>query len=70
MIRERVMAGLDRARAKGTVLGRRKSDKEPQIRESLAAGGMGVIKIATTVGCGVSVVQCIKAEMAEERAAA
>ncbi|WFU44137.1 recombinase family protein [Bradyrhizobium sp. CB82] len=58
MIRERVNAGLARARAKGTKLGRRpvKSAIEVRIRE-LKAEGMGILKIGRTVGVGTSVVQ-------------
>jgi DNA invertase Pin-like site-specific DNA recombinase len=58
MIRERVNAGLARARAKGTKLGRRrvKPVVEAHIRE-LKATGMGILKIARTIGVGTSVVQ-------------
>src|SRR5205823_10647239 len=62
IIRERVNAGLARARAKGTKLGRRtvKSSVEARIRE-LKANGMGILKIGRTVGVGTSVVQRITA---------
>ena len=58
IIRERVNAGLARARAKGTKLGRRpvKPAVEARIRE-LRAVGMGILKIGRTVGVGTSVVQ-------------
>ena len=58
MIRERVNAGLARAKAKGTKLGRRpvKSSVEARIRE-LKSEGMGILKIGRTVGVGTSVVQ-------------
>jgi DNA invertase Pin-like site-specific DNA recombinase len=58
IIRERVNAGLARARAKGTKLGRRtvKPAIEARIRE-LRATGMGVLKIGRTIGVGTSVVQ-------------
>jgi DNA invertase Pin-like site-specific DNA recombinase len=58
MIRERVNAGLARARAKGTKLGRRsvKPAIEARIRD-LRAEGMGILKIGRTVGVGTSVVQ-------------
>jgi DNA invertase Pin-like site-specific DNA recombinase len=58
IIRERVNAGLARARAKGTKLGRRsvKPSVETRIRE-LRAEGMGILKIGRTVGVGTSVVQ-------------
>lgn len=62
MIRERVNAGLARARAKGTKLGRRpvKPAVEARIRE-LKATGMGILKIGRTVGVGTSVVQRVVA---------
>jgi DNA invertase Pin-like site-specific DNA recombinase len=58
IIRERVNAGLARARAKGTKLGRRpvKPAVEARIRE-LKAEGMGILKIGRTLGVGTSVVQ-------------
>jgi len=58
IIRERVNAGLARARVKGTKLGRRrvKPSVELTIRQ-LKAKGMGMLKIGRTVGVGTSVVQ-------------
>jgi DNA invertase Pin-like site-specific DNA recombinase len=58
IIRERVNAGLARARAKGTRLGRRpvESSVEVQIRE-LRAKGDGILKIGRKLGVGTSVVQ-------------
>lgn len=58
IIQERVRAGLARARAKGTILGRPKSGPkvEAKIRE-LFAQGMGKAKIARTLGIGTSVAQ-------------
>jgi DNA invertase Pin-like site-specific DNA recombinase len=58
IIRERVNAGLARAKAKGTKLGRRpvKPSIEARIRE-LKATGMGILRIGRTVGVGTSVVQ-------------
>jgi DNA invertase Pin-like site-specific DNA recombinase len=58
MIRERVNAGLARARERGTKLGRRpvKSSVEARIRE-LRAKGMGILKIGRTLRVGTSVVQ-------------
>jgi DNA invertase Pin-like site-specific DNA recombinase len=58
IIRERVNAGLARAKAKGTKLGRRpvKPSVEARIRE-LKATGMGILKIGRTIGIGTSVVQ-------------
>ena len=58
IIRERVNAGLARARANGTKLGRRrvKPSVEQRIHE-LRKGGMGILKIGREVGVGTSVVQ-------------
>lgn len=60
MIRDRVNAGLARARAQGKRLGRPKvsAATEAKIRE-LRATGMGTVKVAKTLGVGVSVVQRI-----------
>jgi len=62
IIQERVRAGLARARAKGRVLGRPRTapEVETRIRE-LAAQGMGKLKIARTLGIGVSVTQRVLA---------
>ena len=62
MIRERVNAGLARARKRGIKLGRRpiKSSVEARSRE-LRAQGMGVLKIGRTLGVGTSVVQRVTA---------
>jgi DNA invertase Pin-like site-specific DNA recombinase len=60
IIKERIHAGLNRARAKGKTLGRKRVSErtEEQIRKLRADNpGMGIIKIADKVGCGVSVVQ-------------
>jgi DNA invertase Pin-like site-specific DNA recombinase len=58
MIRERVNAGLARARDRGVQLGRPaiKASVEVRIRE-LRADGMGILKIGRTLGIGTSVVQ-------------
>jgi DNA invertase Pin-like site-specific DNA recombinase len=58
MIRERVNAGLERAKAQGKRLGRPtiSSDIEARVRE-LRAEGMGMVKVAKTLGIGVSAVQ-------------
>jgi DNA invertase Pin-like site-specific DNA recombinase len=66
MIRERVAAGLARAKAKGTKSGNPigrpavGGDVEQRIRE-LRAQDLGMLKIAKQVGCGVSVVQRVLA---------
>lgn len=64
MIKERVKAGLERARAKGKTLGRPKIGPatEDSIRK-LREQGMGIKKVAKTVGVGVGVVQRIDREM-------
>lgn len=58
MIVERVNAGLARAKAQGKKLGRpaHGPEVEAKVRE-LRAQGMGVVKVAKTLGIGVSAVQ-------------
>jgi len=61
MIRDRVNAGLARARANGTKLGRPTLDKRTEAKvKDLRATGMGVLKVAKTLGIGVSAVQRIE----------
>jgi len=62
MIRERVNAGLVRARAKGVQLGRPRVPEgvEAAIRAGLASG-MGIRKVAAQVGVGTSTAQRVKA---------
>ncbi len=66
MIQERVHAGLARAREYGTKTGRAIGRPmvgpkvEAKIRE-LRSQGMGKLKIAKSIGCGVSVVQRVLA---------
>ncbi|MFH1558407.1 MAG: recombinase family protein, partial [Pseudomonadota bacterium] len=57
MIQERVKAGLARAKAEGRKLGRPtiSTDIEARIRV-LRAEGMGIVKVAKTLGIGVSAV--------------
>jgi DNA invertase Pin-like site-specific DNA recombinase len=64
IIRERVNAGLARAREKGTILGRPRTAPaiEKRIR-GLHAKGMGILKIGRTLGVGTSVVQRVVLEM-------
>ncbi|MFZ5492654.1 MAG: recombinase family protein [Pseudomonadota bacterium] len=66
MIRERVHAGLSRARAQGKRLGRPTIDADTAaaITAALRAGGAGLHKIAKAHGVGVSTVQRLKAELA------
>jgi DNA invertase Pin-like site-specific DNA recombinase len=63
VIRERVRAGLARARASGVRLGRPRvgADKETRIRELLREG-VGLVRIGKTVSCGTGVVQRIRSE--------
>jgi len=66
MIRERVHAGLNRARAQGKRLGRPRiaPQTEQAVRAALRTGDAGLHKIAKAHGVGVSVVQRLKAELA------
>ena len=62
MIQERVKAGLERAREQGKVLGRPKVS--PKVERAIVKArrqGKGIRKIASQVGCGVSVVQRVVA---------
>ena len=65
MIRSRVIAGLERAKARGVRLGRPRTGAkvEAAIRARLAAGD-GVKKVAKVVGVGNGTVSRIKAAMA------
>jgi DNA invertase Pin-like site-specific DNA recombinase len=58
IIRERIHAGLARARSQGKTLGRKpvSSRTQDQIR-ALRAKGLGKLRIARQLGCGVSTVQ-------------
>jgi DNA invertase Pin-like site-specific DNA recombinase len=71
MMRERVLAGLKRARARGKKLGRPMISpaKERAIREDLAAG-LGFRRIMARHHVGTSVIQRIKAELKAEAARA
>ena len=65
MIQERVKAGLERAKAEGKVLGRPKVSSKQEVRiKNLRATGMGIRKVASEVGVGVSVVQRVDKELA------
>src|ERR1700754_3320184 len=58
IIRERVNAGLARAKANGTKLGRRRVEPSVEARIlELKAGGDGILKIGRKLGIGTSVVQ-------------
>jgi DNA invertase Pin-like site-specific DNA recombinase len=64
MIRERVNAGLARARANGKRLGRPtvSPEAEQAIREELRRGWKGIRKIARELGVGVSVVKRVRSQ--------
>jgi DNA invertase Pin-like site-specific DNA recombinase len=68
IIRERVNAGLARARANGVKLGRRrvKPSVEARILE-LRAKGDGILKIGRSLGIGTSVVQRVFKEVPWKR---
>jgi len=65
MIRERVVAGLTRAKAQGKQLGRPKvaGATEDAIRNALSAG-KGILKVAAELGVGSGTVQRVRREMA------
>lgn len=71
LIRERVLAGLARARAEGRKLGRPPlpASKEVEVRDALAAG-YGTRRIARELRVGLGSVVRIKARMAAEAAPA
>ena len=64
MIRERVRSGLERAKAQGKVLGRRRNDDPQRLAsvQRLRKKGLGIGKIARTLGIGTSYVQRIVAQ--------
>ncbi len=65
MIRDRIMSGLERARAKGTKLGRPRVSHAVEKRVRVArAEGKGIRKIAVEVGVGVGTVKRIVDEAA------
>ena len=65
MIRERVLAGLARARAEGRVLGRpRMADQKTRaVREAVLAGGQSLRRIAAQHRVGLGSVQRMKASL-------
>jgi DNA invertase Pin-like site-specific DNA recombinase len=64
MIQQRIRAGLKRAVAQGTKLGRPKVDRalERKAQRQLEKG-VGILKVAKTLGLGTGTVQRIKQEM-------
>jgi DNA invertase Pin-like site-specific DNA recombinase len=71
MIRERVMAGLARARAEGKQLGRRTVEQSHtrKVKAALAlrSKGLGIRRIASEVGLGVGTVIRLIGNGAEAR---
>ena len=65
MIRERVVAGLERAKAQGKTLGRPRTPRRVEREiERLRRQGKGILTIARQVGCGTSVVQRVVKSLA------
>jgi len=64
IIRERVRSGLERAKAQGKVLGRRRNDDPQRLAsvQRLRKKGVGIGKIARTLGIGASYIQRVVAE--------
>jgi DNA invertase Pin-like site-specific DNA recombinase len=64
IIRERVRSGLERAKAHGKTLGRRRNNDPARAAEvrRMRANGTGIGKIARTLGVGVGYVQRIVTE--------
>jgi len=64
MIRQRIKAGLKRAVAQGVKLGRPKIDSatERKVRKQLAKG-VGILKVARSLGIGTGTVQRISKEL-------
>ena len=64
IIRERVRSGLERAKAQGKVLGRRRNDDPKRLASvrRLRKKGVGIGKIARTLGIGTSYVQRVISE--------
>ena len=69
IIRERVRSGLERARAQGKVLGRRRNADPKRLASvrRLRKQGVGIGKIARTLGIGASYVQRVVAETEAKR---
>ena len=64
IIRERVRSGLERAKAQGKILGRRRNDDPKRLASvlGLRKKGVGIGKIARTLGIGTSYVQRVVAQ--------
>ena len=67
MIRQRISAGLSRAKAQGKRLGRPKvPDAVERRAQRHLAKGMGILRVAKTVGLGTGTVQRIKRAMVND----
>jgi DNA invertase Pin-like site-specific DNA recombinase len=64
MIRSRVVAGLERARARGVRLGRPRTSAKVEAAIRARLGGEGIKKVAKAVGVGNGMVSRVKAGMA------
>jgi len=62
LIRDRINAGLDRTRAKGTKLGRKFSDKADEVR-ALVRAGVSTRQIRAETGVGCSMISRLRAEV-------
>ena len=64
IIRERVRSGLERAKAQGKILGRRRNDDPKRLASvrRLRKKGVGIGKIARSLGIGASYVQRVVSE--------
>ena len=69
IIRERVRSGLERAKAQGKILGRRRNDdpKRLAVVQRFRKKGIGIGKIARTFGISASYVQRVVAETEAKR---
>jgi DNA invertase Pin-like site-specific DNA recombinase len=66
LIRERVRAGLARAKASGVRLGRPRVGADKETIRELLRQGVGIVRIGKTIGCGTGVVQRIRTEMSAQ----
>lgn len=64
MIRDRINAGLARAKENGTKLGAKRSPRDPEVRE-LVKRGMSAPQIRRLTGVGHSMIHRIKKELRE-----
>jgi DNA invertase Pin-like site-specific DNA recombinase len=64
MIRERIMAGLERAKTNGWRRGYEADDPKLEEARAMLAGGTGILRTAQAVGLGTGTVQKLKRQMA------